>query len=408
MSRERREVIREVSCDLGKVLLQEVAPEALDQFATVKRRAFPHTLRDVTFGEATELVEILVPFVRAVADVLSAQGDTIYRTSARPEALATLKEEVEAVLVRLEERRWEEREKGQIGHLMEALPKVLEKRVDEILPVISPVISVSGKQREILRRCVLKIIPPDGGASTGFLLCSQGYVLTAAHVVQGFHLGDLVALAFQYGDAPNKEVKGQAQIVHIDGQLTPNGTVRDLAILKIQQGTWERWQEVQDQALRGNEPWEYPLTSPPLSLEWSPRDSVFCLGYQSQEMAAQPCGVGATIHPWDPILLTRFQNDATGREGFEYQYCMYLVPLPEAPFSYGISGGPVLKLKNKEDGEVIGMVIGTRFPSWKRYEEGGRVIWMQTPSSYGFAVPLSDVAESWPGFKRRCLAQQAS
>ena len=396
----RKGIIETVSCDIGRALLQEVAPEELNQFETVQRRAFPRTLKDVTFGKTTDLVEALVQFVRAVAEVLSTKGDMIYQASARSGALATLEREIKVVLDRLEELQQREQRKGQMGRLTGALPGILEQKLDDIIPVISPVFSVSERQRQILRRCVLRIIHPDGGASTGFLVCSRGHVLTAAHVVQG---AEWWRVAFRYGRDPSAEFEGRARVIHIDDQPGHrNNIVRDLAILELTSDFWEQYHSQREQR---KEIWEYDLQPPLFSMYWDAGDPVFCLGYQHYGTAVEPCGVGARIHPWNPTALIRVQKN---REEFEFQHCLWLVPLPEVPFSFGISGGPVLRLEDGEGGKVIGVVTATEFSAWRRYEENGRVVWRAIPPGSGFAVLLSDVFESWPEFGKCCLAEQES
>lgn len=227
----------------------------------------------------------------------------------------------------------------------------------------------------ILSSALLKVVDPQGGVSSGFAISDEGYVLTAAHVV-GRH--NEVSIAFRYrtpGGNPQEE-SVQATVVHRD-------TEEDISILHCSKPEWDRLTNL-------------GVRVPPLGLDWRPSSWVLCLGYQEQQIFADPVTVEAFIKRWDPVRAVRFRDDRV-------QDCLVLViPLHAPAIVPGMSGAPVMDL---ETCRVIGMVTGATREAWVRQRWLGEEIWELIAGRYGFAIPLTKVRESWPLFQECCLVE---
>jgi hypothetical protein len=360
--------IRSLSTDIARELLAGVEPRLLDHFHLVKEAAFGGPLAAVFLGD-NETLLALAEVLRAIADTIEDKGESVYKTSSRANATSML---YNAILERLEKRQQKERS----VIFTEKLDEILQKKISEILPIISPLISANKQQKKILEQCVLKIC--DGkSVSTGFALCKRGHLLTAAHAVSRSRNVEVI---FEF---ENHKEQGKAHVIHyLDEQP---GLRRDIAILLVEAEDWQRFERA-------------GLRPAPLAFDWKCRDPVLCLGYQEQHITDKPRYIGASIDPWDPVLPIKFgEGDETRQES---QDCLVLTWRPgEGQITFGMSGGPVLNLRTNK---VIAVVIGAELPAWQRQGD----IWVQVCPGYGFAIPLNYVAESWPEFRECCLKQE--
>ena len=360
MAEKSSAAIRSVSTDIARELLRRVEPQALGQFHLAEKAAFGPPLAAVLLGDET-LVAV-AEVLRAIADAIDDHGGFVYKTSSQEDATKMM---LNAIRSRLEKQRQEELTEL----LMKTLDQVLREKITNILPVITPPFPITEEQREILRRCILKI--PDGNSvSTGFALCEHGHILTPAHVALRYRNLEVV---FEYGGKLNQGIGGKAEVIYLDQE-------HDIAILFVDKGDWQVFRN--DAGLR----------PAPLALGWEPRDPVLCMGYQEQHITDRPRSIGAAIDPWDSILPIKF-----GKES-QFQNCLILTwPPGEGQITFGMSGGPVLNLRKNM---VIATVVGSKLPAWQRQDDD---VWVQVAPGYGFAIPLSDVAECWPGFEKCCL-----
>ena len=382
----KEKALRDTAWDLTAGVLAQIKPEAL-KFGKneVENIAFP---REVRLGPEAYLgpkyyfdfvrpldndALIAASLLRLIAHALKGLKQQEVLQSSSPEELA------ERVIRQAETQGdWG---KGLIDlkRVTEALWEVFKLRpsiADSIFEFFLelPCIKEEAEPIEILRRCVLKIIDSHGRMSTGFALCRCGHVLTAEHVVGGHREIEIV---FRYSTSNGKkqELMGWAKVIHTDQH-------RDVAILQVQGSEWERFK------MGG-------LAPPPLSLEWQPCDKILCLGYQEQEIFADPSTVEAFIRPWDPILSVRF------RDGSERDSLVVVIPRDYPTVVPGMSGGPVINLRTRK---VMAMVTGATREAWVRQRWKSEEIWELISSArYGFATPLSWVAESWPEFRECCL-----
>jgi S1-C subfamily serine protease len=362
----REEAIRIASRAVAQELFRTVAPGVLDAYDEAQRLAKPGALRDVKLGAPGESLNAAEQFLRAIAQAIRMRGGDIYGADSRPAganvALTAVLESLSAP-----------HQLDLVKHLLMMLPDVLRTTLDEMIPAISPWPVIDDVQRARLRNCVVRI--EDGPhVSTGFAVSPDRYFLTPAHVALRPRR---LQIAFLHGQHLEHRVAGDVDVVEIDQQS-------DTAILWAEEGLWEALQEA------GLEP-------APLSLDWKPRDSVFCMGYQEQQVSATPRTVGASIHPWDPRLRISFEAGEPGQSA-EQQDCLVLsLPPMEAHIVHGMSGGAVL---NARTNQIIGMVTGAEREAWIRSEVGGESTWILACPGYGFVVPLEDVEAAWPRLAR--------
>ncbi|MEM4724013.1 MAG: serine protease [Candidatus Hadarchaeum sp.] len=363
--------VRALSTTLAKGVLAEIDPRAVEHFERIERSVF-----EAAFGLPPDL-EFSAAFLQAIAQALVEMPVEEILSARTPEELA--EKVVKETLVRFGKRRGEleckEMKKG-FEKFFCHRPSIL----DWILAVyLSWSRSFSSKMREEemsqinrFERGVLKVIDHRGCISTGFALCDQGHVLTAEHVARDH---DKIEVSFRCSP---RELACWAQVIHSDQE-------EDIAILQISPLDW--------QALR-----RIGLTPLSLSLQWQPRDWVLCLGYQEQELFVDPLIVEAFIKPWDPVRTVLF------RDGSQKERLVLVIPRDHPEIAPGISGGPVINLRNSR---VMAMVTGTTREIWVKQKWLGEEVWeCISPARYAFATPLSKVCESWPGFSGCCLTSE--
>lgn len=368
--------VRSVSWELAKGVLEQLKPEALRfERRQVERIAFP---REAYLGKLDEDLVFAARLLSAAAQSLltaveGEETDELFSTP--PEKLAeTMVRRVQGEILR----RKAEVDSQEVGAALAGFFKQQPSAIDLIMALFLSRAEhgcQEGDPLGIMTRSIVKVTDPQGRVSTGFAFCKQGHVLTAEHVVRGCKTVDV---AFRYSGNEGKPLETPAQqatVVHADRD-------RDFAVLQVSRQAWERFQEV-------------GLARPSLSLEWQHRDWVLCLGYQEQEIFADPLSVEAFVKPRDPLLAVRF------RDGFEQQCLVLVVPRDHPSVVPGMSGGPVLNL---DACKVIAMVTGATREAWVRQRWQGEDVWESISSArYGFATPLSDVRDSWPEFEKCCL-----
>lgn len=374
--------IRGVSSDLAKAVLQEVNPEAAAHFDVVKERVFEPHFGDVGMGLPKPLASAAY-FLFSLFEALNDQGvqRAISSASRMEEAFQVLIEEVAKRMSRYAH----SEETSRIRQGIEGVFAEHPSWVDQTLSAVfkTPGGDIPGSPRtdagqsdplEILERCALKVVDSQGRVSTGFVLCPRGHMLTPEHVARG-HSSLKVAYRYRTPEGHKREIEGRAQRVYADSD-------KDFSVFQLDGGTYKRLQDA-------------GLTPPPLAVEWQPRNWVLCLGYQEQEIFADPITVEAFIKPHDPIRAIRF------RDGHEQECLVFVIPRDHPSVVPGMSGGPVLNLNTRK---VIAMVTGATLEAWVKQRWRSEEIWELISSGiYGFATPLSDVADSWPEFGRCCL-----
>jgi len=356
MAKRNLQSIRGVSSDLAKGVLKEIAPGALADFGRVERSVF-----EGTYG-LPENLEFAAALLYGIAQAFNHIQEEAILSATAPEEVAELM--VKEVLALVSTR------PGKVKEGFETYFKQNPSAVDLIFGAFLPPFKVRGDAPDPLNRLeagVLKVTDRQGRISTAFALCEEGHVLTARHVVQG---QDRIEVSFK------DQEQAWAEVIHSDQN-------RDIAILQISPNDWQR--------LRG-----VGLVPLPLSLTWQPRDWVLCLGYQEQDIFADPVSVEAFIKPHDSIHRIRF------RDGYEQRCLLLVIPRDYPHIAPGMSGGPVLDLRT---GRVIGMVTGATREAWVRQRWRNEEIWELISGIYGFATPLSDVADSWPAFKECCIKE---
>ena len=360
--------LRGISSDLTKGVLKEIAPQALKSFDMVEKKVF-----DPSYGgDLPEGVEFAAVLLQSIVEVLYAIPEETVLSATAPEEVA--KPIVEEVLARTSKRGGPESEKVRTG--FEAFLKKHPSMIDEIAGFFPPPLKAKGDEVDPiahLRPGVLKIVDSQGGTSTGFVISSEGHILSADHVTRGNSEMD-VAFRHRTNSRTTEEKGGTAQVIHSDQE-------KDIAILRISETDWPEFQDV-------------GLASLPLSMKWQPRAWVLCFGYQENQIFADPISVEASIKPYDPILAVRF------RDGGEQECLILVIPRDHPQIVPGMSGGPVLDL---DTGEVIAMVTGATRQAWVKQRWRSEEIWeLISAGNYGFATPLSDVAKSWPEFRKYC------
>lgn len=243
-----------------------------------------------------------------------------------------------------------------------------------------------------LKQCVLKVVdhgPNQDWVGTAFALCERGHILTAAHVLGEGHP---LTISFQ-----NESVKvDKWRDLVTSGYLNKE---KDIAILKLDPQHWNQLRNA------GLEPLRPDGTPPVLAVRDAStmrRDPVLCLGYptpliQGAARFVDPAPAEARVATHYPVRRIEFTKDGGVQE------CLVLVIAEgDERIVRGMSGGPILNLRT---GEVIAMITGAERVG--RIHQPFRNREEELPlAEYGFAVPLSDVAdveEGWPEFKECCL-----
>ena len=334
----------------------------------MKRAKLKVETKGFYLGEEEDIHEIQKHIVRLVVEAI--------RTKAQAIKQAPSIEELEAIIREGISDQFRKLKKLEVERATQALEETLAEQpslLDRIAVAPLPPFEKHRLQQmeQELEDCVLKVVDRDDKGreivSTAFVLCEQGHVLTAAHV------------ALQEDRPLTIEHRGQegfAQVELIDRN-------QDLAIMRLEEEVWDRIRD------KGAKP-------PPLSLREAAQmrgDPILCLGYQEHHVFLDPIWASGWISPHYPLRKVQF------RDGHR-QTCLVLI-MGAAHIVEGMSGGPVLSL---ETGEVVAMVTGAT----RRVFQKWRDLWEETsPAVYGFAVPISNVAASWPEIERCCFQGSA-
>jgi len=373
--RSQDKEVRGVAWMVTEGVLEQVQPEALSFSRETIEKVADSPLAGIDLGEDKKKL------LRAAATILSSVREAIRhavkaivqkgpREIRRPEDVAEMvKQYLRAQQVS------GELGTEELGAALDGFFKQHPSSIDQIFglslappaPVCDPLATLTSG--------LLKVVDPQGRVSSGFAISEEGHVLTAAHVVGRY---DEVSIAFRYrtpgGNSQEESV--QATVVHRD-------TDEDICILQCSQQDWKGLTEL-------------GLDAPPLGLEWRPSSWVLCLGYQEQQIFADPVTVEAFIKRWDSVRAVRF------RDGRAQECLVLVIPLHAPAIVPGMSGAPLMDL---ESCQVIGMVTGATREAWVRQEWEGEEIWELIAGRYGFAIPLTKVRESWPLFQKHCLVE---
>ena len=361
--------IRNLAWELTKEVLGQLEPEALrfGRDEIEKTAALPLDVIDL--GEKKNLPNKLLraaSICRAIWRAISTTAESLRRGEQvvkEPEGIAEL---VKVSFGSHIKETGEETAVAVLEHLFRQCPSLIDLILGLALSPVIPACEPLG----VMERGLLKV-----EASSGFVVSDQGHVLTAAHVVRkNAEVQTLFRYRTPYRDVKEKEA--QAEIIHYDEK-------KDVCVLQIVRSDWQNL-------------WELGVQPLPLSTTWTSGEWVLCLGYQEQEIFADPITVEAFIKRWDPVRAVRFRGEQVERD------CLVLVIPHDYPaVAPGMSGGPVLALNRCQ---VIGMVTGANREAWVKQRWKGEEIWELVSSArYGFATPLSWVAESWPEFRECCL-----
>lgn len=374
----RREMaIRWASRSVAKELFATLSPEALERLQAAEELAYTPALKRIKFGRMDETLWMLSVVFESIADALRVQADAISVASSPDQVQQIF---FDGFIQQLSGRL----NKEETVRFTSSLASTLEGQPSLVDRIGIPLIEEKRADcEERLERCVLKVIDPDDRAvSTAFALCNCGHILTAAHVA-GEHSN--LALAYQCKTI-GTEIEGQAKVVHIDRQ-------NDVAILQAEEKTWTRFLGA------GLRP---PLLAvrPENALRGLP---VVCLGYQDSHVFIDPVGVKACTPSHFPVRRVRI-------EGFPYRCLVLVISEMEGQIciTYGMSGGPVMDSRTSSC-EVVAMVLGVWKPredvEVRIYQPWRRRWEVVSAEAFGFAIPLSTVAESWPELKKCCLVR---
>ena len=370
--------VRGVAWMVTEGVLEQVQPEALAFPREMIEKAADSPLAGIDLGEGKK--ELL----RAAAAILSSIREAIRQAvkaivQKGPREIRRPEDVAEMVKQYLRAQRMSgELGTEELGAALDSFFKRHPSSIDQIfglslaspVPVCDPLATLTSG--------LLKVVDPQGGVSSGFAISDEGYVLTAAHVVGRY---DEVSIAFRY-----RTPKGNSQEESVQATVVHRDTDEDISILQCSEPEWEKLTSLGVQV-------------PPLGLEWRPSSWVLCLGYQEQQIFADPVAVEAFIKRWDPIRAVRF------RDGGAQECLVLVIPLHAPAIVPGMSGAPLMDL---ERCQVIGMVTGATREAWVRQEWEGEEIWELIAGRYGFAIPLTKVRESWPLFQERCLEETKS
>lgn len=345
----------------------KTAPRELERFKEVEKWVYSPPLRRRTFGPSTDQI------FETMAEVFGAMVNTL-RVKAAEIAAAESPEEIKQLFLEEIAQRLRTTSASEAIHMLGGLLDESPSLVDRI--GMGAVWQKPLPEYEAgLERSTLRIIDPeDKSVSSGFILCKKGHILTAAHVVRG---NTHMCVAYK------NEKQSLAHVKWVD-------EARDIAVLEADKDAWVNWAGLQTAKLGIRE------------LEGLRRLRVVCLGYQDPEVFLGPVGVEAATPLCYPIRPVRFED---GRSQ-EVLVLIIGTNIEHILIASGMSGGPVMDL---ETGEVIAMVVGAYNPT-RRYElfevyQPWRQRWeLVSAKEFGFAVPLSQVAESWAEFMNCCLA----
>jgi hypothetical protein len=195
---------------------------------------------------------------------------------------------------------------------------------------------------ELLRKISFAICTEDETEDTilgtGFFFATDGWALTAMHVISKLD-PDHIRVLYQ----------GQA----LTAALFLEAPEQDVAVLFIE-----------GVRVAGHVP---------LTTRWHANDTILAAGYQQQEYFSGLNPLELQIESYSPLRSVHFRD---GRE----QACLVLRPTdPNYIIQPGTSGGPVLDTRTRS---IIGSVIGT----------------MNNQGSFGFAVPFDNLFRNWSDF----------
>ena len=393
MSQLQDESVRRVSCDIAERLIERVKPEALQRFGMkeITRHALPRSLDEVYLGPVDEALEIASHILQSVVHAIRTRGEDINKAPTLEEIVAIVLDGVSSRL-------------GEVGSKVEAreVAKGLETTFTEHPSLLDRIASAVLHPFEMeedqlqqlerrLKQCVLKVVdhgPNQDWVGTAFALCERGHILTAAHIL---------------GEGHPLTISFQNESVRVDKwrDLVTSGYLnkeKDIAILKLDPQHWNQLRNAGLEPLR-------PEGTPPVlavrDVNTMRRDPVLCLGYQTPLIQGSARFVGpapaeARVATHYPIRQIEFIED-----GYVQECLVLVIAEGDERIVRGMSGGPILNLRT---GEVIAMITGAerigriRQPFKNRKED-------LPLAEYGFGVLLSDIAGSWPEFKKCCLTQ---
>lgn len=368
--------IRSVSTDIARELLRQVEPRALGDFHLVEETAFGPPLAGLLLGDRGNNLKALAEVLKTMSDVIEAQAQALERSTTPDEFIEVLIRSLTAQLTA------SAGGEAATAPFLAAVRPAFEKH-PLLLDRTTGALFAESPLRECeqaLEYCTVKVIDHDNArgpvVSTGFVLCNGTYILTAGHVAMEL-FRELDVAWWQAAQDGGRDVPGRARVVHLD-------LGRDIAILEVDEATRRDFRKagVRPPRLAAREQEELRQLR------------TLCLGYQDQDAFVGPRGIGCCTPQFYPIQEVRFEEGQT-------QKCLVLIIHQsdgQIYISRGTSGAPLLDVQTRE---VIGMVIGTlqhaeAFHPWvERWEP------LSAPA-YGFAVPLSELAESWPEFKQYC------
>ena len=368
MPTERDWAIRRASRNIAGKLFETAMPEALVYLQEAEAWAFAPPLERIKFGPKDETLRVASIIFDSIADALQDIADAVRE--------ATSLDHVQELFLRSLAKQLSGRvDATKHEEAVIAMEKIFEPPLaDQISVVPFERDRREGCERR-LQECVLKVVDPqDGSISTAFALCSNRHVLTAAHVARGH----------AYLDLFYQEEKGQGEVIHKDRE-------KDVAILRVEINSWARF-------------WRAGLRPAPLAIR---PDSelcgvpVVCLGYQDAHVFVDPVAVCACTPLFFPVKRVRIEQ-------VEHRCLVLVVTEKEGNvcITYGMSGGPVMDSRI-ESCEVIAMVVGVWQPGAERrvqaYYSPYRRWEPLSAREFGFGITLSEVAESWPEFRRCCL-----
>lgn len=367
--------IRSVSTDIARELLRQVKPQALREFHLVEEAAFGDPLAGVFLGDRGGTLKALAEVLKAMADVIEAQAQALERAATPDEFLELLIGGLTAQLTASASGEAAAPFLAAVQPAFKEHPLLLDRATEASLAE-TPL----RECEQALEYCTVKVIEHDNAGepvvSTGFVLCNGTYILTAGHVAREL-FRELDVAWWQAAQDGGRDVPGRARVVHLD-------LGRDIAILEVDEATRRDFRKAG----------VHPPRLAVREQEKLRRLRTLCLGYQDQDAFVGPRGIGCCTPQFHPIQEVRFEEGHT-------QKCLVLIIHQsdgQIYISRGTSGAPLLDVQTRE---VIGMVIGTLQRAEAFHPWVGRWEPLSAPA-YGFAVPLSELAESWPEFEKYC------
>lgn len=387
--------IRLVSTDIAKALFQRIDPTILEKFHIIERQAFPRTLDDVTLGKS-----IYAEVLGAISRTLRTKG--MERAPTIEDVAMNIVEDVFTRLSELElkEELAPDRIAEELGRAFAEHPSLLDRASVAARQPLEIATEQLQRLEEELEQRVLKVVDTEGAISTAFALCEQGHILTASHVaLDESNRPRSLKLALRYGDVrARRETEGkEATVIYSDPST-------DIAVLQLADQDWYEFRRL---GLMGGAGRQRRIKLALRNEDQLRGREVLCFGYQPPTRDGHrfldPSPVRAMVAHHKPVRNIEFVDEYGNVIG--EQACLVLIIAEgEERIGQGMSGGPIIDL---ETGEIIGMTSGAQRAGYiqQPYKNRKEVLPI---AEYGFGVLLSDVARSWPGFNRRCLAQQAS